>query len=180
VAGEWTSRPVRCSIDVMQDMPAAQTRDHPYADELDAERDGWYELVDLVRSLTPDECLAPGYYRDPDWSVRDVAGHIGTWLAEAQIQLERISVGTYEGHEVDIDAMNASFLAALHDQPWEVAWIQANAGRTKMLQAWSGLTEPTDEAAWWIHKAGPEHYAEHVPRLREWVAELVARRASAV
>jgi hypothetical protein len=163
----------------MQDMPPAQTRDHPYADELDAEREGWYELVDLVRSLTPDECLAPGYYRDPDWTVRDVAGHIGTWLAEAQVQLERISVGTYEGHEIDIDAMNASFLAALHDQPWEVAWIQANAGRTRMLQAWAELKEPTDEAAWWIHKSGPEHYAEHLPRLREWVPELIARRAQA-
>jgi hypothetical protein len=45
-----------------------------------------------------------------------------------------------------------------------------------MLQVWSELKEPTAEAAWWIHKSGPEHYAEHVPRLREWVAELIARR----
>ena len=28
---------------------------HPYALEIGAERDGWYELVALVRSLTPDE-----------------------------------------------------------------------------------------------------------------------------
>jgi hypothetical protein len=160
----------------MNDQTGARTHEHPFAAELDAERDGWYELVDLVRSLTTVECLAPGYYRDPDWSVRDVAGHIGTWLAEAEVQLERITVGTYEGHDVDIDALNASFLAALHDQPWEVAWIQANAGRTRMLQAWTGLEEPTAEAAWWIHKAGPEHYAEHLPRLREWVTELVGRR----
>ena len=34
--------------------------DHPYAAEIEAERDGWYELVDLVRSLTPEECLEPG------------------------------------------------------------------------------------------------------------------------
>ena len=160
----------------MQDQHAAPPRDHPYAAELDAERDGWYELVDLVRSLTPAECLVSGYYRDPDWSVRDVAGHIGTWLAEAQVQLERLQAGTYEGHDIDIDALNASFLAALSDQPWDVAWIQANAGRTRMLQAWADLEQPTDEAAWWIHKSGPEHYAEHLPRLREWVAELIAGR----
>jgi hypothetical protein len=150
-----------------------------YAAELDAEREGWYELVDLVRSLTPTECMVAGYYRDPAWSVRDVAGHIGTWLAEAEVQFERMIAGTYEGHDIDIDALNASFLEAMRDQPWEVAWIQANAGRTRMIQAWNGQREPTDEAAWWVRKAGPEHYAEHLPRLRVWVAELVSRRDQA-
>ena len=28
------------------------------------------------------------------------------------------------------------------------------------------LPEPSPDAAWWIAKAGPEHYAQHVPRLR--------------
>jgi hypothetical protein len=147
--------------------------------ELDAEREGWYELVDLVRSLTPSECLVPGYYRDPDWTVRDVVGHIGTWLAEAEVQFERMTAGTYEGRDIDIDGLNASFLEAMSDQPWEVAWIQANAGRTRMIQAWNGLREPTDEAAWWVHKAGPEHYDEHLPRLRVWVAELTGLRDGA-
>ena len=36
----------------------------------------------------------------------------GTWLAEAAVQFERIQAGTYEGHDIDIDALNASFLAA--------------------------------------------------------------------
>jgi hypothetical protein len=149
---------------------------HPYAAEIDAERLGWYEIAALVRSLTRDECLEPGYYRDPDWSVRDVVGHVGTWLAEAQVQLQRISAGTYEGHDIDIDALNATFLAALADQPWEVAWLQATAGRSRMIEEWYRLREPNDEAAWWIRKAGGDHYDEHVPRLREWVAELVGRR----
>jgi hypothetical protein len=137
---------------------------------------GWYELASLVRSLTPAECLVPGYYADPDWSIRDVAGHVGTWLAEAEVQFERLAAGTYEGHDVDIDALNAAFLEAMADQPWEVAWVQANAGRTRMLQVWYELREPTDEAAWWIRKTGSEHYAEHLPRLRAWVAELIDRR----
>jgi hypothetical protein len=150
--------------------------DHPYLEEIDAERVGWYELVDLVRVLTPDECLVPGYYRDPDWAVRDVIAHLGAWLAEAEVQFERMIAGTYEGHDVDIDALNAVFHAALRDQPWEVAWVQANAGRTRMLQAWYELRQPSDEAAWWIRKSGVEHYAEHLGRLREWVAELLAMR----
>lgn len=156
----------------------AQPRpDHPYATEIQAEREGWYQLAELVRSLTPEECLTPGYYTDPDWTVRDVVAHVGTWLAEAQVQFEQIRAGTYEGHEIDIDGLNGKLLDAMSDQPWEVAWTQANAGRSRMVQEWYRLAEPTDEAAWWIRKTGSDHYAEHVGRLREWVAELLARRA---
>lgn len=67
---------------------------HPYLAEIDAERRGWYELVELVHRLTPEERLAPGYYRDPGWSVRDVVAHLGTWLAETQVQFERMTAGT--------------------------------------------------------------------------------------
>jgi len=156
--------------------PAAGESRRPYADDIEAERRGWYELAGLVRSLTPEECLEPGYYRDPDWTVRDVVARLGTWLAEAEVQFERMRAGTYEGHAIDINGLNARFLEAMADQPWEVAWVQANAGRTMMLETWHELGEPTDEAAWWIRKAGAEHFAEHLWRLRGWVADLVARR----
>jgi hypothetical protein len=148
-----------------------------YSADLATEERGWYEVATLVRTLEPEERLVPGYYRDPDWSVRDVVGHLGTWLAEAAAQFERMITGTYEGHDVDIDALNAVFLEAMRDQPWDVAWVQANAGRTMMLQSWMELGEPTEEAAWWIRKSAVAHYAEHLDRLREWVAELVGRRS---
>ncbi len=154
------------------------TRDHPFAAELEAERSGWYELASLVRSLTPEECLVPGYYADPDWNVRDVVAHLGTWLAEAEVQFERISVGTHEHHEVDVDALNAAFLVAMEGQPWEVVWVQANSGRTRMVDEWSHLDQPTEKAAWWIRKSGSDHYAEHLSRLREWAAELIERRVN--
>ena len=117
-----------------------------------------------------------GALRDPDWTVRDVVAHLGTWLAETQVQFERMSAGTYEGHDIDIDALNARFLAAMAGQPWEVAWVQANAARTRMLEEWFRLREPSDEAAWWIRKGAAHHYDEHLPRLREWAGELLARR----
>jgi hypothetical protein len=155
----------------------ATTRaDHPYAVEIEAERRGWYELAGLVRMLTPEECLESGYYLDPVWTVRDVVAHVGTWLAEAEVQFQQISAGTYLGHDVDVDALNATFLDAMSDQPWDVAWVQANAGRSRMVQEWYALPEPTDEAAWWIRKSGSDHYAEHLDRLREWVGELIERR----
>lgn len=150
--------------------------DHPYLAELDAERHGWYELAELVRALTPEECLVPGYYSDPDWTVRDVVAHLGTWLAEAQAQFQRMRAGSYEGHDLDIDALNEVFAAAMRDQPWDVVWVQANAARSMMVLDWHELERPTDEAAWWIRKTGVNHYAEHLARLHEWVAELVRRR----
>jgi len=156
----------------------APSDDHPYRAEIEAERQGWYELASLVRSLTPEECLVPGYYRDPDWTVRDVVAHLGTWLAEAQSQFERIRAGTYEGHEVDVDALNESMLEAVAGHRWDTAWLLANAGRTRMLDEWYGLRTPSEEAAWWIRKGAAEHFGEHLDRLREWTAELIARRST--
>ncbi|HLX35550.1 MAG TPA: maleylpyruvate isomerase N-terminal domain-containing protein [Candidatus Limnocylindrales bacterium] len=150
--------------------------DHPYATEIEAERAGWYELAGLVRSLTPEECLVPGYYSDPPWTVREVVAHLGTWLAEAEVQFEQMVAGTYKAQPVDVDAMNAEFLSAMAGQPWEVAWVQATAGRSLMIGGWYLLATPSEEAAWWVRKSGSDHYAEHLARLRDWVAELVSRR----
>jgi hypothetical protein len=154
------------------------TIDTPYAADLDAEEQGWYGIVALVRRCLPQERMVPGYYTDPDWSLRDLVGHLGTWLAEAASQFERMQAGTYEGHDIDIDGLNATFLEALRGQPWDVCWSQAQAGRTRMRQAWALLPEPNDEASWWIRKSAVDHYAEHRDRLAAWVDELVARRTS--
>ena len=148
----------------------------PYAADLDAEERGWYDIAGLVRTCRAEERLEAGYYRDPDWSLRDLVGHLGTWLAEAASQFERLLAGTYEGHDVDIDGLNAIFLGAMQGQSWDVTWTQANAARTRMRQAWALLPGPTDEAAWWIRKSAVDHYAEHRGRLAEWVEELTARR----
>ena len=143
---------------------------------IEAERARWYELMGLVRGLRPEECVEPGYYRDPAWSVRDLMGHIGTWLAEAEVQFERISAGTYEGHAVDIDTLNQQFLEAVRDQSWVTVSDLAQAGRTRMLQEWSCIKAPDAEATWWLRKSGADHYDEHLERLRAWVDELTARR----
>jgi len=170
------AKPVDREISAPPQIEPTAPRNHPFDAEIEAERAGWEELLELIRSLDPAEVVQPGYYRDPDWSVRDVVGHLGTWLAEAQLQLQRLQAGTYEGHDIDVDALNATFLRAMHDQPWPVVWLQANSGRTRLLEEWRAMVVPSDEAAWWIRKSGGDHYAEHLGRLETWVAELVGRR----
>jgi hypothetical protein len=131
----------------------------------------WRELHDLVDSLPRGMVDRPGYF-DEGWSAKDLVGHVGSWLAEAGVILERIRFGTYRRDEVDVDAMNAGFIEALHDTAFEDVRAQAFTSRNRMLRAWGSLEEPSAEADWWIAKAGPEHYAEHLPRLREWVGEV--------
>ena len=141
-----------------------------------AEEDaGWNELHALMDALTPEEAERHGYYPE-GWSAKDVLAHVGSWLAEAQVVLERIGVGTYRPEEIDIDSMNREFLEALKDIDLQTIRAQASAARTRMLQAWKALPVLTSDALFWIRKSGAEHYHEHLPRLREWVAELKSPR----
>jgi hypothetical protein len=165
-ATPWESAVVAAHVGMIDPLGAA----------LEAERGAWYEVAVLVRSLTPEECLEPGYQHDPDWTVRDLVAHLGTWLAEAEVQFERMTAGTYEGHDIDVDALNAALLAAMQGQSWETAWVQANAARTRMIDELRRLPALTDEVGWWVAKSADSHYAEHLARLREWTAELTFRR----
>jgi hypothetical protein len=141
--------------------------------EVEFERAGWGEIIDLTERLTADERLAPGYFLDPPWSVKDLLGHLAAWHVEAREQLLDIGARSYQPHDIDIERRNAEILRQLRRQPWDVVWEQATGARAWMLEAWYGLHGPDDEAAEWVRKAGAEHYAEHLPRLRVWVAELV-------
>jgi Mycothiol maleylpyruvate isomerase N-terminal domain len=140
--------------------------------ELLAEEEGlWIELHDLVDSLPADKVDEPGYF-DEGWSAKDLVAHIGSWLAEAGVVLERIRAGTYRPDEIDIDAMNAAFYDSLHDVTFPDVRAQAFTARNRMLRAWRSLPGVSPEADRWIRKSGPDHYAEHVPRLRDWVQEI--------
>jgi hypothetical protein len=151
-----------------------------YAAEVELERTRWDEITALVRTLTVAERTAPGYYRDPDWSVKDLIAHFGRWMTEARIQLVAIATRSYVPHNVDVDALNAETLAAIKAERWDPVWARTIAARAWMLEAWFGLRGPDEAANIWIRKAGAEHYAEHLGRLREWVAEVVDFRTRPV
>jgi hypothetical protein len=141
---------------------------------LEEER-GWQELIDLLEQVPADGVSEPGYFAE-GWTVKDVVGHIGTWLAEAVVAIERIRAGTYEAAEIDIDRLNGEFLDAMRDVPFDVVRLQAWSARTMLRRQFFSLPrDAPEEARWWVRKAGPEHYAEHLPRLRDWVTELTRR-----
>jgi Mycothiol maleylpyruvate isomerase N-terminal domain len=131
----------------------------------------WTDLHALVDSLPLDKVEDPGYFEE-GWSAKDLVAHLGSWLAEAGVVLERIRFGTYRREEIDVDAMNEQFFEALHDVPFADVRAQGIAARNRMLRAWGSLDASTPDAEFWIGKAGPEHYREHLPRLREWVRDL--------
>jgi hypothetical protein len=144
-----------------------------------AEEDAlWRELSDTFDAFGPEEVLRPGYFRE-GWSAKDALAHIGTWLAEAGVALERIRHGTYvELHAEQIDEMNARFLDAMRDASLADVRSQAAAARSRMLHAWGEFPSPDDGATSWIRKAGPDHYREHLPRMKAWLAEVRAADAA--
>ncbi len=147
-----------------------------YLAEVDLEYARWSDITALIHLLTPDERLAPGYFREPDWSVKDLVAHLGAWLNEAASQLTNIAARSYQPHDVDIDARNAEVLAATRHEPWESLWTRTTEARAYMLQYWFALRVPSEAANWWVRKAGAEHYGEHLPPLRSWVAQLIELR----
>jgi len=136
-----------------------------------AEDEGWHELHRLIDSLPSGAAERPGYYEE-GWSAKDVLAHVGAWLAQAGVALEQIGGGTYRPEEIDVDALNGRYLESLRELPFEVVRAQADAARSRMLLASAAAAPGDPDAAAWIRKAGPDHYAEHLPRLREWVAGL--------
>jgi hypothetical protein len=50
-----------------------------------------------------------------------------------------------------------------------------HSARNRMLLEWNLLPEITPKAEEWFVESGPQHYEEHMERLREWVKELQAR-----
>ena len=153
--------------------PLQQSVPTDYISEVDLEAARWSEIRSLLRLLSEDEVIVPGYFRDPDWTVKDLVSHLGAWLDEAATQLTNIAGNAYVAHDLSVDALNAETLAAWRDEPWDVVEAHAVSARSTMLQRWFALRAPSNPADLWVRKAGAEHYGEHLPRLRAWVEELV-------
>ena len=142
--------------------------------ELPGEAEAWHRLHAVIDRVTPDMAEQPGYFEE-GWTAKDAIAHLGTWMARGATMLRQIAAGTYRDGEIDVDAENARFLEAMRDVPLDTVHLQAAAAHGELLSAWAQLPEITPAATYWVHKAGPDHYAEHLPRLEAWVDELTRR-----
>lgn len=142
--------------------------------DLSGEAEAWHRLHAVMARITPEIAEIPGYYRE-GWTAKDAVAHIGTWMAEGAQMLRRIAAGTYREGEIDVDAENERFLAAMRDVPLDTVHLQCASARAELRRAWAELPKVTPAAEFWVHKAGPDHLAEHLPRLEAWVDELTDR-----
>jgi len=139
--------------------------------DLPGEAEAWQRVHALIDQITPETAETPGYFEE-GWTAKDAIAHMGTWMARGATMLRQIAAGTYREGEIDVDAENALFLEAMRDIPLDTVHLQAAAAHAELMRAWAQLPEITPAATYWVRKAGPEHYAEHLPRLEEWVKQL--------
>src|SRR6266571_2099294 len=59
-----------------------------------------------------------------------------------------------------------------HQVEQEGYYPESWSARIRMLTEWNALPEVTSKAEEWFAESGPDHYEEHMDRLRDWVAQL--------
>ena len=136
------------------------------------ERDdaAWAEFRSLIDDFPRERIEEPGY--NGDWSVKDLVAHIGSWFAEAATMLEQMRMGTYARERLDVDGLNERWFETWRNQDLGTIRAELMAARSRMLEEWDRLPEVDDEARRWFRESTVEHYAEHLPRLREWSEPL--------
>jgi hypothetical protein len=141
------------------------------------EDERYAELDAVLDTLTPGQMEEPGY--TAEWSVKDLMAHLASWCSEAARYFQQIRMGTYgltkddiAAIDRDIDAINRRFYEASRDLSMHDVKAEWFSARSQMLLDWGALPEVDGAAAYWFRECGPTHYEDHLPRLREWVAEL--------
>lgn len=132
--------------------------------------EAWADFRSLIDGLTPEQAAEPGY--NGDWSVKDLVAHMGSWFAEAATMLEQMRMGTYTRERLDVDGLNREWFETRRNEDLRTVRAELMAARARMLEEWDRLPEVDDEARRWFSESTVKHYAEHLPRLREWSAQL--------
>jgi hypothetical protein len=130
----------------------------------------------LIRRLSDEQVVRDGYY--DGWSVKDMLAHIACWYAQTASVLEHIRSGTFRDDDVDTEALNREWYQTWRSQDLRIVMSELNAARSRTLDEWSRLDEVTPQADEWFRETSYEHYDEHLPRLRDWVAELAGAPSS--
>ena len=104
---------------------------------------------------------------------------MAVWCDHTARVLAEIRAGTWDGHDPSTepgwtDRVNREAFEA--SRPMDLDLVRASWAerRRSMLAAFGALDEVTPDADEWFDESGPSHYAEHLPGLEAWVAELRA------
>jgi hypothetical protein len=135
---------------------------------LQAETDGWLELVAALDAIPPDRTTEPA----PDgWSLRDGVHHLARWLETAADGIER-NGSWYQAPPAPedlIDEMNDGFLREAREVTPEQARERLERARTRIREALSSLASPSDDAKASFRWNTAEHYEEHLAMLRPFL-----------
>jgi hypothetical protein len=138
---------------------------------LAAEEAEWRLLHATFDRLSPDLMERPGL--NDGWTAKDLVFHIGAWLAECGLQLERVRMGTYSEPDQDTVEMNREFLEVSRAMDLDTVFAELHAARSRALQAFGELPEVTPPAWEWFEESGPLHYDEHRKELEAWADQLL-------
>ncbi len=133
------------------------------------EAEAWAALGADVERLSPEQRERPELNRD-GWSVKDLLWHVAYWWNDLAGSLERGSVPDDEDDDVT-NARNAAALDASRGMSLAAVEEAVDSARRRMLAAWEGLAEVTDEAVERFVSETIEHYEEHLPELRRLAGE---------
>lgn len=132
----------------------------------------WAEFRSLLRGITSEQIGEIGYYEN--WSVKDLMAHMGCWMAEAARVLEQLRSGSYSSWDHDVEDLNREWWETWRGIDLDTVWVELHASRARLLDEWDRIPpDRIDEVAdLWFRESGHEHHEDHLPRLRQWTAEL--------
>ncbi len=138
---------------------------------------GRAELEAALAGLSPEQMLRPATCGG-EWSVKDLLGHIVAWEQHLLADYARLFSGqpVYEmANQAAVDQINAAIFARYRDVP--LAEVQAEFARSyRQVLEWVESASEEQLACPYLYgmTAGEfiridtyEHYAEHLPYLRE-------------
>lgn len=131
---------------------------------------------ELKGALPAPDAISPA--RD-DWGVFEVVAHLSGWHSFSARRLRQIASNEPPMTPGDEDSMNVRFVRERSNLTADELLRQLQDSFNDLVSAvetvaesefWRGKDGEEDSLAYFIANAnGPEHYAEHLPDLREWL-----------
>jgi hypothetical protein len=121
-----------------------------------------------------DDALAEREKVGPNWNVRDLAGHLAHWTAEATVQLPRIAAGS-PMPPYDLDKVNAEVFRKNRQMSFVMLLPQLRSAEDAFLAALQSVNSDAlidSPAREWIDFTTIDHYDKHLPSLIAAAARL--------